>query len=78
MSSTASKLELVIESEGRARASLESLRKRYGVGPEAFDKSPQQVIVRAPSQTEWWARIGPELYELARTVAAAKPVPVTP
>lgn len=75
MSSLSEKLDPVrVSGSGRANAKLHHLQSRKGY-QESADKKPRVVIVRAPSQTEWWVWVGGENYELDRVVAeSAKPL----
>lgn len=48
---------------GLARATLDALRKRWGV-VETWKAPPAMVFVSAPSGRETWTRIDGDVYEL--------------
>lgn len=65
MSTLAEKMETVRAADGgKARQSIEHLRNRFGVQPEAYEKDPFKIVVKGPFQTEWWVRVSRGWYEL--------------
>lgn len=84
MSQLSEKLQQTHQGEGRAGATIEQLRdrrQRVGVAEvdqALFDRDPPEIMIRAPSQTEWWVRVARGKYQLARAVSECEPLPVTP
>lgn len=54
----------------RAGARLEQLRDRNGF-VEPKEARPLTIVIRAPSQTEWWVRVSGDYFELERAITEA-------